>query len=224
MPFLIALLVIILIIAIKSIKVVRQSEVYIIERLGKFHKIADAGLTIIIPFFDHVRSVVSLKQQTMDVPPQGVITKDNVTITIDTVVFYKITDPAKAVYEIQSLKKGIEYLAITTIRDIVGKMDLDETFSSRDSINDKLRVILDEATEAVASLSEALEKYSAIQDKLQELSAYYSSEQWCQDFDDDNAGKIPQNLKRGVLSEDAVYNLLADVTRLENWMEKLSAQ
>ena len=147
MWFLIALLVIIIIIAVKSIKVVRQSEVYIIERLGKFHKIADAGLTIIIPFVDHVRSVVSLKQQTMDVPPQGVITKDNVTITIDTVVFYKVTDPAKAVYEIQSLKKGIEYLAITTIRDIVGKMDLDETFSSRDGINTKLRVVLDEATD-----------------------------------------------------------------------------
>ena len=83
----------------------------------------------------------------MDIPPQGVITKDNVTITIDTVVFYKITDPAKAVYEIQNLKKGIEYLAITTIRDIVGKMDLDQTFSSRDAINDKLRVLLDEATD-----------------------------------------------------------------------------
>ena len=147
MWFLIVLLVIILIIAFKSIKVVRQSEVYIIERLGKFHKVADAGLTLIIPFFDHVRSVVSLKQQTMDIPPQGVITKDNVTITIDTVVFYQITDPAKAVYEIQSLKKGIEYLAITTIRDIVGKMDLDATFSSRDGINSDLRAILDDSKE-----------------------------------------------------------------------------
>ena len=115
--------------------------------MGKFHKVADAGLTIIIPFVDRVRSVVSLKQQTMDVPPQNVITKDNVTITIDTVVFYKVTDPAKAVYEIQSLKKGIEYLAITTIRDIVGKMDLDSTFSSRDMINEQLRAILDEATD-----------------------------------------------------------------------------
>ena len=140
LAFLITLLIIILIIAFKSIKIVKQSEVYIIERLGKYHKIAEAGLTIILPFVDHVRSVVSLKQQTMDIPPQGVITKDNVTITIDTVVFYKITDPAKAVYD-------IEYLAITTIRDIVGKMDLDETFSSRDAINDRLRVILDEATD-----------------------------------------------------------------------------
>ena len=147
MLFLLILLAIIAVIAFKTIKIVKQSEVYIIERLGKFHKVADAGLTIIIPFMDQVRSVVSLKQQTMDVPPQGVITQDNVTITIDTVVFYKITDPAKAVYEIQSLKKGIEYLAITTIRDIVGKMDLDQTFSSRDAINDKLRVILDEATD-----------------------------------------------------------------------------
>ena len=145
--FFIILLILVLIIGFKTIKVVKQSEVYIIERLGKFHKVADAGLTIIVPFIDHVRSIVSLKQQTMDIPPQGVITHDNVTITIDTVVFYKITDPAKAVYEIQSLKKGIEYLAITTIRDVVGKMDLDETFSSRDNINDQLRVILDEATD-----------------------------------------------------------------------------
>ena len=147
MWFLLVLLVIIIVIACSSIKIVKQAEVYVIERLGRFYKVADAGLTIIIPFFDHVRSVVSLKQQTMDVPPQGVITKDNVTITIDTVVFYQITDPAKAVYEIQNLKKGIEYLAITTIRDIIGKMDLDETFSSRDGINTQLRVVLDEATD-----------------------------------------------------------------------------
>ena len=84
--------------------------------------------------------------------------------------------------------------------------------------------ILDEATEAVSSLSEALEKSSAIQDKLQELTAYYSSEQWRQDFNDDSAGKIPSNLKRGVLSEDAVYNLLADVTRLEDQMKMLTNQ
>ena len=147
MWILIILLIILIVLAVMSIKIVRQSEVYIIERLGKFHKVADAGLTIIIPFIDHVRSIVSLKQQTMDIPPQDVITKDNVTITIDTVVFYRILEPAKAVYEIQSLKKGIEYLSVTTIRDIVGKMDLDSTFTSRDAINDKLRAILDEATD-----------------------------------------------------------------------------
>ena len=147
MAFLIVILVIIAIIAFKSIKVVNQSEVYIIERLGKYYKTAEAGLTLILPFIDRVSSVVLLKELTMDIPPQGVITKDNVTINIDTVVFYQITDPEKSVYEIANLKKGIEYLAITTIRDIVGKMDLDETFSSRDAINDKLRVILDEATD-----------------------------------------------------------------------------
>ena len=147
MIVLIILLILLVILAFKSIKVVRQSEVYIIERLGKFHKVADAGLTIIIPFVDHVRSVVSLKQQTMDVPPQSVITKDNVTISVDTVLFYQITDPAKAVYEIQSLKKGIEYLSVTAIRDIIGEMDLDETFSSREIINAKLRTVFDDATD-----------------------------------------------------------------------------
>jgi len=145
--FFVVLIIILLVMIFASVKIVNQSEVYIIERLGKFHKEADAGLTIIIPFVDRVRSVVSLKEQTMDIPPQGVITKDNVTINIDTVVFYQISDPVKAVYEIQNLKKGIEYLAITSIRDIVGKMDLDETFSSRDSINFQLCDILDDATD-----------------------------------------------------------------------------
>ena len=145
--FLIIAAIIIFVIAISSIKVVRQSEVRIIERFGKYHTTAEAGLNFILPFVDKVRAVVSLKQQTMDVPPQGVITKDNVTITIDTVVFYQIIEPVKAVYEIESLQKGIAYLAITTIRDIVGKMDLDSTFSSRDQINTQLREVLDEATD-----------------------------------------------------------------------------
>ncbi len=134
-------------VAAASIKVVKQSEVKIIERFGKYSFTAEAGLNIILPFVDKVRAVVSLKQQTMDVTPQSVITKDNVTITIDTVVFYQIMDPVKAVYEIESLQKGIAYIAITTIRDIVGKMDLDSTFSSRDAINTQLRDVLDEATD-----------------------------------------------------------------------------
>ena len=147
LAFLLVLIIIIAVIAFKSIKVVNQSEVYIIERLGRYYKTAEAGLTFILPFVDRVSSVVLLKELTMDIPPQGVITKDNVTINIDTVVFYQITDPEKSVYEIANLKKGIEYLSITTIRDIVGKMDLDETFGSRDNINFQLRSILDEATD-----------------------------------------------------------------------------
>ena len=145
--FFLIILVFAIIIALASIKVVRQSEVRIVERFGKYYKTAQAGLNFILPFVDNIRAVVSLKQQTMDVTPQSVITKDNVTITIDTVVFYQITDPIKAVYEIESLQKGIAYIAITTIRDIVGKMDLDSTFSSRDSINTQLRDVLDEATD-----------------------------------------------------------------------------
>lgn len=147
MWFFIILIILVVIVLFSSIKIVRQAEVCIIERLGKFYKIADAGLNIIVPFVDKVRAIVSLKEQTMDVPPQGVITKDNVTITIDTVVFYQITDPQKAVYEIENLQKGIGYLAITTIRDIVGKMELDSTFSSRDLINMQLRQVLDDATD-----------------------------------------------------------------------------
>ncbi len=143
----ILLLVFALVVAGASIKVVKQSEVKVIERFGKYSFTAEAGLNILLPFVDKVRAVVSLKQQTMDVTPQSVITKDNVTITIDTVVFYQIMDPVKAVYEIESLQKGIAYIAITTIRDIVGKMDLDATFSSRDAINSQLRDILDEATD-----------------------------------------------------------------------------
>lgn len=147
MDIFIVLLIIFLVLAAFSIKIVSEAQVYVIERLGKFYKTAPAGLNIIVPFMDRVRAVVSLKQQTMDVPPQGVITKDNVTITIDTVVFYQIIDASKSVYEIENLQKGIAYLAITTIRDIVGKMDLDNTFSSRDAINVQLREVLDDATD-----------------------------------------------------------------------------
>lgn len=147
MWFWVFIVVVIFIVGMSTIKIVRQSEVYIIERLGKFHTAATPGLNIIIPFFDNVRAIVNMRQQTMDIPPQGVITKDNVTITIDTVVFYQITDAAKAVYEIDSLQRGISYLAMTTIRDIIGKMELDNTFSSRDDINSQLRQILDEATD-----------------------------------------------------------------------------
>lgn len=141
------LLVLVLIIAFKAIKIVPQSEVKIIENLGRYSRTASAGPNFIIPFVDRVRATVSLKEQTMDVQPQSVITKDNVTIRIDTVVFFQITDAKKAVYEIENLQNGIKYLTTTTIRDVVGKMDLDSTFSSREQINSQLRQILDEATD-----------------------------------------------------------------------------
>ncbi len=143
----IIILALIIFVLSKMIKIVTQSEVLIIERLGKYHKTADAGILFLIPIFDHIRARVDLREKTMDVQPQSVITKDNVTIKIDTVVFYQITDSRRAVYEIQNLQSGIKYLTTTTIRDVVGKMDLDSTFSSREQINSQLRQILDEATD-----------------------------------------------------------------------------
>ena len=140
-------LIVIAIIASKTIKIVPQSEVLIIEHLGRYSRTAEAGLNIIVPFLDKVRAHVDLREQTMDVQPQSVITKDNVTIRIDTVVFYQITEARSAVYEIQNLQNGIKYLTTTTIRDVVGKMDLDSTFSSREQINTQLRQILDVATD-----------------------------------------------------------------------------
>lgn len=143
----IVILCIILVVAYKSIKIVNQSEVYIVERLGKYHKTATSGLNFINPFLDKVRARIDLREQIMDVPPQNVITKDNVTIRIDTVVFYQITQPQKAVYEIQNLRVAIQNLTTTTMRDVVGKMDLDSTFSSRAQINEQLSTILDEGTD-----------------------------------------------------------------------------
>lgn len=131
----------------KVVRIVRTSEEQIVERFGRYSKTLSAGLNFINPVTDKVVRSVDLKQQIMDVPPQGVITKDNVTIRIDTVVFYRITDSLKAVYQIANLNQGIANIAITTIRDIIGKMDLDDTFCSRDLINDQLRQILDDATD-----------------------------------------------------------------------------
>ena len=131
----------------KCVKIVRTSEEQIVEKFGKYSRTLSAGLNFINPITDKVVKIVDLKQQIMDVPPQGVITKDNVTIRIDTVVFYRITDSLKAVYQISNLGQGIANIAITTIRDIIGKMDLDDTFCSRDLINDQLRQILDDATD-----------------------------------------------------------------------------
>ena len=144
---LVLIIIIALIMAARCILVVHQSEVFIIENLGKFSRIADAGIHFLFPFVEKAHHKIDLRTQTMDVPPQDVITRDNVTIQIDTIVFYQITDPVKAVYEIRDLRFSIASLAQTTLRDLVGKMNLDDTFSSRDAINTQLRIVLDEATD-----------------------------------------------------------------------------
>ena len=131
---------------VKGLRIISQGEVGIVERLGKYKKTVEPGLTRLNPFIEKVKTVV-VKELTMDVPPQNVITKDNVTISIDTVVFYKITDPTKAVYAINDLRRSIQYMAQTTVRNIVGKMELEEILASRDVINSQLRESLDIATD-----------------------------------------------------------------------------
>lgn len=131
-----------------NIRVVPQAKAYVIERLGAYHKTWSVGLHVKVPIVDRVASVVSLKEDFLDFPPQPVITKDNVTIMIDTVVFYQITDPKLYTYGISDPKMAIANLSTTTLRNIIGDLELDQTLTSRDLINGKMRIILDEATDA----------------------------------------------------------------------------
>ena len=146
--FLVALLVIIFIVLLSSIKVVNTGYLYVVERLGQFHRILEPGWHFIIPGVDFVRRKVSTKQQILDVPPQSVITKDNVKISVDNVIFYKMLNAKDAVYNIEDYKAGIVYSATTNIRNILGNMTLDEVLAGRDSINQQLLGIIDEVTDA----------------------------------------------------------------------------
>ncbi len=138
---------VVIIILIANLKVVPQAYRYVIERLGEYNATWEAGLHFKLPFFDRVSKIVSLKEQVIDFPPQPVITKDNVTIQIDTVVYFEITDPKLYTYGVENPISAIENLSATTLRNIIGDMDLDHTLTSRDVINSKIRVILDEATD-----------------------------------------------------------------------------
>ncbi len=139
--------VILIIILISSIKIVRQAQKIIVERLGGYRKTWDVGIHMLVPFIDRVAHRVSMKEQIRDFAPQAVITKDNVTMMIDTVVFFSVTDPKLFTYGIENPVLAIENLSATTLRNIIGELDLDETLTSRDVINTKMRVILDEATD-----------------------------------------------------------------------------
>ena len=143
----IALLVIILAIIAANIKIVPQSKAYVIERLGAYRATWQTGLHMKIPIFERVAKAVSLKEQVVDFKPQPVITKDNVTMQIDTVVFYQITDPKLYTYGVEHPLSAIENLTATTLRNIIGELELDHTLTSRDTINAKIRGILDEATD-----------------------------------------------------------------------------
>ena len=134
-------------IVITNIYVVQQSRAYVVERLGAFHNVWGVGLHFKVPFIDRVARRVSLKEQVLDYPPQPVITKDNVTMQIDTVVFFQITDPKLYAYGVENPISAIENLTATTLRNIIGELELDHTLTSRDTINAKIRGILDEATD-----------------------------------------------------------------------------
>ena len=147
MPFIIAIIVIALILAVSNIYVVQQSRAYVIERLGAFHAVQGVGIHMKWPFADRIARRVSLKEQVLDYPPQPVITKDNVTMQIDTVVYFQITDPKLYTYGVEQPMMAMETLTATTLRNIIGDLELDQTLTSRDVVNTKMRAILDEATD-----------------------------------------------------------------------------
>ena len=144
----VVLIVFVLAVIVANIKIVPQAHAFVVERLGAFHASWGTGLHVKIPFLDRIAKKVSLKEQVIDFPPQPVITKDNVTMQIDTVVYFQITDPKLYAYGVENPISAIENLTATTLRNIIGEMELDHTLTSRDVINSKIRVVLDEATDA----------------------------------------------------------------------------
>ena len=143
----IALVVIVLVLIITNIRIVPQSNAFVIERLGAYHGTWNVGLHVKMPFFDRIVKKVSLKEKVFDFPPQPVITRDNVTMMIDTVVYFQITDPKLYTYGVEQPINALENLSATTLRNIIGELELDESLTSRDVINTKMRALLDEATD-----------------------------------------------------------------------------
>lgn len=142
-----AIIIILIILIVQNIHVVQQSRAYVIERMGAFHQVWEVGLHLKVPFLDRIAKRVTLKEQVLDYPPQPVITKDNVTMQIDTVVYFQITDPKLYAYGVEQPMMAMETLTATTLRNIIGDLELDQTLTSRDVINTKMRAILDEATD-----------------------------------------------------------------------------
>ncbi|WP_199421822.1 SPFH domain-containing protein [Actinotalea solisilvae] len=140
------LLLFVVIALVRSVRIVPQAVALIVERLGRYSRTLDAGLHLLIPFVDRVRAAVDLREQVVSFPPQPVITSDNLVVSIDTVIYFQVTEPRSAVYEIANYIQGIEQLTVTTLRNVVGSMDLEQTLTSRDQINGQLRGVLDEAT------------------------------------------------------------------------------
>ena len=147
MPFVLAAIAIVVVLIIANLYIVQQSRAYVIERLGAFQAVQGVGMHFKVPFIDRIAKRVSLKEQVLDYPPQPVITKDNVTMQIDTVVYFQITDPKLYAYGVEQPMAAMETLTATTLRNIIGDLELDQTLTSRDVVNTKMRAILDEATD-----------------------------------------------------------------------------
>jgi len=139
--------IVLIIVLLRTIKIVPQKQVKIIERLGKFHRTAEAGLNTVVPFLDSVRDTIDLREQITKIEPQPVITRDNVTMEVDAVIYYLVADPVRATYEVQNLPWGLEQLTLSALRNVIGQLDLDHTLSSRDTTNSQLRAALDTATQ-----------------------------------------------------------------------------
>jgi regulator of protease activity HflC (stomatin/prohibitin superfamily) len=143
---LIVVAVVVLITLSRAIRIVPQARAGIVERLGRYHRTLDAGLALIVPYVDRVKPLIDLREQVVSFPPQPVITEDNLTVNIDTVIYFQVTDPKAAQYEISDYITAIEQLTVTTLRNVIGGMTLEDTLTSRDNINAELRTVLDEAT------------------------------------------------------------------------------
>ena len=135
-----------IIVLVRTVRIVPQQTALIIERLGRYSRTLEPGLHLLVPFVDVVRANIDLREQVVSFPPQPVITSDNLVVSIDTVIYYQVIDPKSAVYEIANFIQGIEQLTVTTLRNVIGSLDLEQTLTSRDQINGQLRGVLDEAT------------------------------------------------------------------------------
>ncbi|HEY7632551.1 MAG TPA: paraslipin, partial [Thermoleophilaceae bacterium] len=142
----IVVVVVVIITIARTIRIIPQAKAGVVERLGRYHRTLQPGLTMIVPFVDRMRPLIDMREQVVSFPPQPVITEDNLTVNIDSVIYYQVTDAKAATYEIANYIQAIEQLTVTTLRNVIGGLTLEETLTSRDNVNNQLRTVLDEAT------------------------------------------------------------------------------
>src|SRR4051795_4828111 len=136
----------VVVVVVRSVRIIPQARAGVVERLGRYQRTLEPGLALLVPFVDRIKPLIDLREQVVSFPPQPVITEDNLVVNIDTVIYYQVTDPKSATYEIANPVNAIDLLTVTTLRNVIGGMTLEQTLTSRETINDQLRGILDEAT------------------------------------------------------------------------------